>query len=136
MDGKKMGVMDLKRLALAVAGGLAMAAALCAGAAWAVEREWFGMEMMNPAAFGILALSGFFGAMISGRAGGMLTQALSGLGIMLALLGLNLALFGGDLQGLIPRGISLTVGASAGALAGQKGRKKTGHYYRPKSKYR
>ena len=136
MNGKKSNVPDFGRLGLAVAGGTIVLLSLSAGAAWMVQRGWMARENMGLAAAAILLSSGFVGAVICGRGGGLLMQALSGLGVMLVLMGLNLALFDGDLRGLVPCGIALWGGVGAGALTGCLGRKKRGHYYKPKSKYR
>lgn len=136
MNGKKTKSPDMRRLGISAAGGIIMAVSLCGTSAWVVERGWLSREMMDPVAVGILAVSGFFGAVICGRGGGILVQALSGLGILLTLLGFNLALFGGELHGVIPCLAALAGGVGVGVLAGGIGRKKTGHYYRPKGKYR
>lgn len=112
-------IRDGRRVLLGVGVGLVVMLATAGGIAWLVYRGMLGREHLSIASAVILVLGSLLGALSTGRGEGRLVRCfVVGVGIVLALLLMNLLLFDGNLRGLLPGLLVIAGGAGAAALLG------------------
>ncbi len=130
---------DWKRIGLGAGAGVLALLTMTALAAGAISRELTPLEGLRWWAVGALLLAGA----VAGRTGGtVLDGALAGLGVAVVLLGLNVALFDGKMEGFAASALALFGGCGAALLwPRRKGRASAGRRRRkivklPKRHYR
>lgn len=114
--------------------GMLVMLAIAAGAAWLMQSEMMEEDASDVVSLMMLLCGGLFGSLSSGTGEGRAVRCmLVAVGLMLALLLINLILCDGTVMGAGPGGLALFAGAGAAALiggAGKSGRRRKKKYAR------
>lgn len=106
-----------KRVVLGIGVGFLTMLVMTAASAWLIENEVIGRAHMGLLSVTALVLGGFLGAMCSGRGEGRFIRSASvAAGLIMVLLLVNLALFGGSWAGVLPGAAAVLGSAAAAAL--------------------
>ena len=96
--------------------GLVTMAALTALGAWLMVRSITGPEWMDYWAAGVLVTAALVGGLAARMGGSLLDSALAAFGLLVVLVGLNMVLNGGEMEGFGVTCLALAGGSGAAML--------------------